>query len=66
MAKRVYKAERTSSFMRYDQGNRWVVIEPNGLIYNLFDESADIHMTQNEAIRLAKELNEKQKNQNKA
>lgn len=64
MAKRVYKAERTSSFMGYDQGNRWVVIEPNGLFYNLFDESADIHMTQNEAIHLAKELNEKQKNSN--
>jgi len=59
MAKKLYKAVRTSQFMPIDRGNEWVVIEPNGLIYNLFDGSADIYMPQNEAIRLAKELNEK-------
>lgn len=58
MTKSVYKAVRTSSFMPFDEGNKWVVIEPNGLIYGVLD--AGIHeMGQNEAIRLAKELNEK-------
>ena len=57
MAKRIYKAERTSSFMPFDQGNIWVVIEPNGLIYGIRDEGTH-EMRQNEAIRLAKKLNE--------
>lgn len=57
MAKRVYKATRVSSFMKYDRGdNSWVVICPDGLIYSTTDEGTH-EMSQNEAIALAKKLN---------
>lgn len=53
-----YVAKRTSAFMPTDQGNKWVVICPDGLFYQLEDGSTD--MKQNEAIALAKELNAKE------
>ena len=55
--KKKYVAERTSSFMKFDQGNKWVVVCPDGLIYGTRDEGTHF-MSQNEAIRLAKKLNE--------
>lgn len=52
-----YRAVRTSEFMPFDQGNKWVVIAPNGnIIHNWAGENKG--MKQNDAIRLAKGLNE--------
>lgn len=58
MAKqKVYRAVRTSSFMPFDQGNKWVVTAPNGEIIHDW-AAAGQGMKQNEAIRFAKTLNE--------
>ena len=55
--KKVYRAVRTSEFMPFDQGNAWIVSQPNGQIHVL--ENGEHRMKQNEAIRLSKELNNK-------
>lgn len=58
MAKKVYRAVRTSEFMPIDQGNKWVVEAPDGdLIHALSEDGAAASLTQNEALRIAKELN---------
>lgn len=60
MVKNQYIARRMSSFMPFDRGNEWVVIKPTGQIYS---PPADAYkMTQNDAIRLAKKLNEEMVN----
>lgn len=56
MAKRVYKAVRTSCFMPFDQGNRWVIEAPNGDIIHSW-AGAGQGLRQNEAISGARELN---------
>lgn len=55
MAKKIYHAKRTSSFMPFDGGNCWVVFDLNGEI--IHDRAGSHNMKQNEAIGLAKALN---------
>lgn len=57
MAKKIYRAVRTSSFMPVDQGNKWVVIAPNGDIIHDWARK-DQGLRQNDAIRIAKGLND--------
>lgn len=56
MAKKIYTARRTSSFMPFDQGNRWVIESPYGDILHAWAGHGE-GLSQNEAIRYAKALN---------
>lgn len=57
MAKRVYRAVRTSSFMPFDQGNKWVIEAPNGHIIHDW-AGRNEGLKQNDAIRGARALND--------
>lgn len=51
-----YRAARTSSFMPFDEGNKWVIMAPDGLIIHDW-AGCNKGLTQNEAIKGAKALN---------